>query len=114
MSGRLKKNNFTAWIQQNLQASGISPSAVRGYRVHSLKRGGVKIWKSVGRADEWIMKRMHATGFAAFLRYAFNNRGAWPDQVPQFSDTRSTQEFIDSLGISLLQFYLDEDERLNE
>ena len=78
-----------------------------------MKTGGVKVCKSVGRADDWIMKRMHATGFAAFLRYALNDKGAWPDQVPNFSDVTSTQEFIDTLWISLLQYYLDEDERLN-
>ena len=114
MPGRqMESQVFLNWFQGCLQDGGESPVGVRAFRGHSMKRGGVKIWKSLGRADGWIMRRMHASGFAAFLRYAFNNRGSWPDQVPEFSNISATQEFFDGIGISMLQFYLNEDEFLD-
>lgn len=93
---------FTKWLQSTLISGGDGPESAHGYRLRSLKRGGVQIWKSLGRHDSWIMKRMHATGFRAFLRYAHNNRGVWPTSVHEFSSLEALQSFAGNAIASML------------
>lgn len=84
---------FQTWMRKGLVSCGESLENVASFRLHSIKRGGVKIWKSLGRHDSWIMRRMHSTGFSAYQRYAFNNRGALPTAIPEFCTMEALQRY---------------------
>ena len=98
----IESASFVSWLQQTLLKQGEGQTSVKGFRLHSLKRGGVQIWKSLGRDDRWIMRRVHATGFPSYQRYAYSGKGAWPSQLPEFSTMHAAEDFVADSLVSVL------------
>jgi hypothetical protein len=77
---------FIDYMRQRLILAGEGSGNVRYFTGHSIKRGSVQLYRTLGVSDTWIMRRIHMTGEYAYLRYteAFND--AAPIPVPEFSN----------------------------
>ena len=87
----LSSNRFSKLMRLRLTSIGIGERDVRMYSGHSIKRGAVQLYRSLGLKDEYIMKKVQMVGANAYLRYceAFNDCA--PEELPRFS---GVQDYI--------------------
>ena len=81
----LSSDRFNSIMRSRLLLLGVGPGDTLMYSGHSLKRGAVQLYRSLGLKDEYIMKKVQMVGANAYLRYceAFNDCA--PDDLPRFS-----------------------------
>ena len=78
----LISDRFTKIMRQRISCIVIGSA---GYSGHSIKRGSVQLYRSLGLKDEYIMKKVQMVGTNAYLRYceAFNDCA--PEELPRFA-----------------------------
>jgi len=81
----LSSDRFSKLMRSRLTSIGIGKGDVSMYSGHSIKRGAVQLYRSLGLKDEYIMKKVQMVGANAYLRYceAFNDCA--PEELPRFS-----------------------------
>jgi hypothetical protein len=77
---------FIQYMRERLILAGEGEGNARYFTGHSIKRGSVQLYRTMGVTDNWIMRRINMTGEYAYLRYteAFND--AAPTPIPEFSN----------------------------
>jgi hypothetical protein len=77
---------FIQYIRDRLILTGEGEGNARCFTGHSIKRGSVQLYRTMGVSDSWIMRRINKSGEYAYLRYteAFND--AAPIPIPEFSN----------------------------
>lgn len=77
---------FTAFFRDRLRMCGVGPGDVRMYSGHSIKRGAVQLYRSLGLRDEQVMEIVQMTGANAYANYcaAYNDCG--PSDIPRFNN----------------------------
>ena len=87
----LSSDRFRKLMRGRLTSIGIGEGDIKMYSGHSIKRGAVQLYRSLGLKDEYIMKKVQMVGANAYLRYceAFNDCA--PEELPRFS---GVQDYI--------------------
>ena len=82
---------FVRFLRERLRSCGVGASDVVLYSGHSLKRGCVQLYRSLGIRDEQVMEIIQMNGFNAYSNYcaAYNDCAA--NSLPRFT---SLDDFI--------------------
>lgn len=90
-SKALSAARFTAMMRKRLLTIGISSGDVAMYSAHSLKRGSVQLYRSLGLRDEYIMQKVQMVGPRAYATYCAAYNDCAPNDLPRFA---SAEEYI--------------------
>lgn len=88
---RLSSKKFIDWMRDRLKLIGIGDEDAKMYSGHSLKRGAVQLYRSLGYRDEMIMQIIQMTGHHAYANYCAAYNDCAPQELPRFT---SVQEYI--------------------
>ena len=62
------------------------------YSGHSLKRGSIQLYRSLGLRDEYVMEKVQMVGQRAYATYCAAYNDCAPPSLPRFA---SCNEFVD-------------------
>lgn len=82
---------FKDFLRARLLSIGIGEANTKLYTGHSLKRGSVQLYRSLGLLDEYIMQLIGMTGPNAYANYCAAYNDCAPVELPRFS---SVEEYI--------------------
>jgi len=77
---------FTQFLRARLRLCGVGPADVEKYSGHSLKRGAVQLYRSLGIRDEQVMSIIQMTGPNAYANYCSAYNDCSPGEVPRFKN----------------------------
>jgi hypothetical protein len=60
---------FIQYMRESLILAGEGEGNARYFTGHSIKRGSVQLYRTMGVTNNWIMRRIYMTGEYAYLRY---------------------------------------------
>lgn len=78
-------SSFTNFFRGRLQQKGVGSEDVHMFSGHSLKRGSVKLYRSLGYRDEYIMDLVPMTGPNAYFSYCSAYNSCAPTELPRFT-----------------------------
>lgn len=78
-------SNFTSFLRKRLFQIGVGSSDVDMYTGHSIKRGNVQLYRSLGYRDDYIMQKIQMTGFKAYANYCEAYNDCNPASMPNFN-----------------------------
>ena len=81
---QLSSINFVAFFRDRLAKIGIGQGDLNMYSGHSIKRGAVQLYLSIGLRDENIMQRVQMTGQHAYTNYCAAYNDCAPRELPRF------------------------------
>ena len=81
----LSSARFATMMRSRLSSIGIGPSDVLMYSGHSLKRGAIQLYRSLGLKDEYIMQRVQMVGARAYSNYCEAYNDCAPRELPRFA-----------------------------
>ena len=90
-SKALSAARFTSMMRKRLLTIGIGPGDAGMYSAHSLKRGSVQLYRSLGLRDEYIMQKVQMVGPRAYATYCAAYNDCAPNDLPRFA---SAEEYI--------------------
>ena len=90
-SRALSAARFNSLMRSRLLSIGISPGDVLMYSGHSLKRGSVQLYRSLGLRDEYVMQRVQMVGPRAYANYCEAYNDCAPEDLPRFA---SAEEYL--------------------
>lgn len=79
---------FTEHLRRRLSAIGIGDGDVKMYSGHSIKRGSVQLYRSLGLRDEAIMEIIQMSGQHAYANYCAAYNDCAPQALPRFSSIK--------------------------
>lgn len=81
-------SRFTTLLRCRLCDIGIGQADVSAYSGHSLKRGAVQLYRSLGYKDEFIMELVKSSEFTSYVNYCevYNDCNS---SLPRFSSMNS-------------------------
>ena len=82
---------FKIHLQKRLSAIGIGDADLEMYSGHSIKRGSVQLYRSLGLRDEAIMEIIQMSGQNAYANYCAAYNDCAPKSLPRFA---SVSEYI--------------------
>lgn len=77
---------FTSFLRSRLRMCGVGAGDVHMYSGHSLKRGCVQLYRSLGIRDEQIMEIVQMTGPQAYANYCAAYNDCRPSDLPRFTN----------------------------
>jgi len=84
----LSSERFNRLMRNRLLGIGIAPGDVLMYSGHSLKRGSVQLFRSLGLRDEYVMQRVQMVGHRAYANYCEAYNDCAPEDLPRFSSEK--------------------------
>lgn len=81
----LSPSKFSNLLRERLLAIGIGADDVKMYTGHSIKRGAVQLYRSLGVRDEMIMEIIQMKGVNAYLNYCEAYNDCSPSGIPRFA-----------------------------
>ncbi len=81
-------HDFTEFMRKRLRMCGVGPGSVTLYSGHSLKRGSVQLYRSLGIRDEQIMEINQMIGTNSYANYCAAYNDCAPTDLPRFSNVR--------------------------
>ena len=79
-------HDFTTFFRLRLRMCGVGAGVVDLYSAHSLKRGCVQLYRSLGLRDENIMEIIQMTGPNAYTNYCAAYNDCAPSSLPRFNN----------------------------
>ena len=76
---------FTDFLRKRLISIGIGTEDVLMYSGHSIKRGSVQLYRSLGMHDEAIMEKIQMSGQHAYANYCAAYNDCAPPSLPRFN-----------------------------
>lgn len=77
---------FTKFLRGRLRLCGVGPGDVSLYSGHSLKRGCVQLYRSLGMRDEHVMEIVQMSGDNAYANYCAAYNDCAPNELPRFNN----------------------------
>lgn len=68
------------------------------YSGHSIKRGSVQLYRSIGYRDEHIMQKVQMTGQRAYANYCAAYKDLAPQELPRFSNVEEYIKHAESIA----------------
>lgn len=76
---------FKDFLRSRLNSIGVGPSDCERFSGHSIKRGSVQLYRSLGVRDEMIMEIIQMTGNHAYANYCAAYNDCAPEDIPRFT-----------------------------
>lgn len=81
----LTSARFNILMRKRLVDIGVAPKDALMYSGHSLKRGSVQLYRSLGLRDEYVMQRVQMVGNRAYANYCEAYNDCAPEDIPRFA-----------------------------
>ena len=82
---------FTEFFRGQLSSIGVGSGDLALYSGHSIKRGSVQLYRSLGLRDEAIMEIIQMSGYQAYSNYCAAYNDCAPPELPRFN---SVKEYV--------------------
>ena len=79
-------HDFTEFLRKRLRLCGVGSGVTELYSAHSLKRGAVQLYRSLGVRDENIMEIIQMSGPNAYANYCAAYNDCSPSSIPRFTN----------------------------
>ena len=93
----LSSAKFNILMRGRLRTIGIGGGDILMYSGHSLKRGSVQLYRSLGLRDEYVMQRVQMVGPKAYANYCEAYNDCAPEDLPRFASAEEYLEQADRL-----------------
>jgi hypothetical protein len=87
------QKSFIEYMRERLHLVGERRANLAHFSTHSIKRGAVQLYRKIGMADRWIMRRINMVGEYAYMRYTAEFNDVAPQEVPQFASSQAARNF---------------------
>lgn len=88
---------FTKFLRDRLRMCGVGKDDVLLYSGHSLKRGCIQLWRSLGLRDEQIMEIVQMCGTNAYANYCEVFNDCAPNDIPRFTNLQDMINHVETI-----------------
>lgn len=86
---QLEPKRFNDLLRPKLVDIGIGESQAKRYTGHSLKRGAVQLYRTLGLKDQSVMRKVQMSGSRAYSTYCNTYSDCNADSLPDFMDAEA-------------------------
>lgn len=98
-SRSLSSTKFTAILRNRLRQIGVGKSDSEMYTGHSIKRGSVQLYRSLGLRDEFVMQKIQMSGYRAYANYCAAYNNCRENDLPRFTNVKDYIEHAAQIAV---------------